>query len=278
MAAGWPRATAQEAGQLAAETLVDLVQPYAKVLIEEHRAAGRQVVIATTTPYDLVQAAGRPARRRRRDRHPLRRARRASTPARIDGEFVWGHGQVPGRQGVGRRARRLPRRQLRLLRQLLRRARCSTRSGTPSWSTRTRACASRPWPAGGPPSTSTCRRASPSWPGSSRSRRCSRSCGPGWRPTCTSDIVGHRQPAARRARPSWCANHRSYFDVAALGFAFAKRGRPVRFLGKKEVFDAPVVGDLARAMGGIRVERGTGSDEPLQGGRSPRSRPVRWSR
>jgi putative phosphoserine phosphatase/1-acylglycerol-3-phosphate O-acyltransferase len=58
-------------------------------------------------------------------------------------------------------------------------------------------------------------------------------------------------------------NHRSYFDPMALGMALAKRGRPVRFLGKKEVFDAPVVGQLARAMGGIRVERGTGSDEPL---------------
>jgi putative phosphoserine phosphatase/1-acylglycerol-3-phosphate O-acyltransferase len=58
-------------------------------------------------------------------------------------------------------------------------------------------------------------------------------------------------------------NHRSYFDPMALGMALAKRGRPVRFLGKKEVFDAPVVGQLAKAMGGIRVERGTGSDEPL---------------
>src|SRR5690606_13979529 len=38
----------------------------------------------------------------------------------------------------------------------------------------------------------------------------------------------------------------------------------VRFLGKKEVFDAPVVGDLARAMGGIRVERGTGRDAPIE--------------
>src|SRR4029077_2551625 len=38
----------------------------------------------------------------------------------------------------------------------------------------------------------------------------------------------------------------------------------VRFLGKKEVFDAPVIGPLATAMGGIRVDRGTGSDEPLQ--------------
>ncbi len=38
----------------------------------------------------------------------------------------------------------------------------------------------------------------------------------------------------------------------------------VRFLGKKEVFDAPVIGQVAKAMGGIRVERASGSDEPLQ--------------
>jgi putative phosphoserine phosphatase/1-acylglycerol-3-phosphate O-acyltransferase len=61
-----------------------------------------------------------------------------------------------------------------------------------------------------------------------------------------------------------CGNHRSYFDVAAMSLAIAKSGRPVRFLGKKEVFDAPVFGAGARLMGGIRVERGTGSDEPLQ--------------
>ena len=61
-----------------------------------------------------------------------------------------------------------------------------------------------------------------------------------------------------------CANHRRYFDPLAVGYAAARHGRPIRFLGKKEVFDAPVVGDLARAMGGIRVERGTGSDEPLR--------------
>ena len=59
------------------------------------------------------------------------------------------------------------------------------------------------------------------------------------------------------------ANHRSYFDGLAIGYAAAQVGRPMRFLGKKEVFDAPVVGQLASAMGGIRVERGTGSDEPL---------------
>jgi putative phosphoserine phosphatase / 1-acylglycerol-3-phosphate O-acyltransferase len=59
-------------------------------------------------------------------------------------------------------------------------------------------------------------------------------------------------------------NHRSYFDPLAIGVTLAKRGRPVRFLGKKEVFDVPVAGQVLRAMGGIRVDRGTGSDEPLQ--------------
>jgi putative phosphoserine phosphatase/1-acylglycerol-3-phosphate O-acyltransferase len=59
-------------------------------------------------------------------------------------------------------------------------------------------------------------------------------------------------------------NHRSYFDVAAVSMAVARSGRAVRFLGKKEVFDAPVIGPIAAALGGIRVERGTGSDEPLR--------------
>jgi putative phosphoserine phosphatase/1-acylglycerol-3-phosphate O-acyltransferase len=60
------------------------------------------------------------------------------------------------------------------------------------------------------------------------------------------------------------ANHRSYFDASVISMVVAKTGRAVRFLGKKEVFDAPVVGQLAAAMGGIRVDRGTGSDEPLE--------------
>jgi len=59
------------------------------------------------------------------------------------------------------------------------------------------------------------------------------------------------------------ANHRSYFDVAALAVVAARIGRPVRFLGKKEIFDAPIVGTIARAIGGIPVDRGSGSDQPL---------------
>jgi putative phosphoserine phosphatase/1-acylglycerol-3-phosphate O-acyltransferase len=60
------------------------------------------------------------------------------------------------------------------------------------------------------------------------------------------------------------ANHRSYFDVAALALVAARLGRPARFLGKKEIFDAPVVGSIARTLGGISVARGSGSDRPLR--------------
>jgi len=59
------------------------------------------------------------------------------------------------------------------------------------------------------------------------------------------------------------ANHRSYFDPAALVLLAARRGRALRFLGKKEVFDAPVVGPLVRSLGHIRVDRGSGSGAPL---------------
>jgi putative phosphoserine phosphatase/1-acylglycerol-3-phosphate O-acyltransferase len=60
------------------------------------------------------------------------------------------------------------------------------------------------------------------------------------------------------------ANHRSYFDVAALALVARAIGRPVRFLGKKEIFDAPVVGTIARGVGGIPVDRGSGSGQPLR--------------
>jgi putative phosphoserine phosphatase / 1-acylglycerol-3-phosphate O-acyltransferase len=59
-------------------------------------------------------------------------------------------------------------------------------------------------------------------------------------------------------------NHRSYFDPAVMGIVSARAGRSVRSLGKKEVFDVPIVGRLLKGIGGLRVDRGTGSDEPLE--------------
>ncbi len=59
-------------------------------------------------------------------------------------------------------------------------------------------------------------------------------------------------------------NHRSYYDPTVMGMLIHRAGRNARGLGKKEVFDVPVIGRLARALGGVRVERASGSDEPLK--------------
>jgi len=59
-------------------------------------------------------------------------------------------------------------------------------------------------------------------------------------------------------------NHRSYFDTTVMGMLAAKADRNVRALGKKEVFDVPVLGKIAAALGGVRVERASGSLEPLR--------------
>lgn len=53
-AAGWDRSLVQEAGQLAAERLVDQVPGFAKAVIARHHDEGRPVVMATTSPFDLV--------------------------------------------------------------------------------------------------------------------------------------------------------------------------------------------------------------------------------
>ncbi|MEM9201912.1 MAG: HAD-IB family hydrolase [Actinomycetota bacterium] len=58
-------------------------------------------------------------------------------------------------------------------------------------------------------------------------------------------------------------NHRSYFDPAVMITTVARSGRNARYMGKKEVFDVPVIGPLLQAGGGIRVDRGTGDDGPL---------------
>jgi putative phosphoserine phosphatase/1-acylglycerol-3-phosphate O-acyltransferase len=77
------------------------------------------------------------------------------------------------------------------------------------------------------------------------------------------DIVGVEH-VPTRGPVLLASNHRSYFDVAALALLAREIGRPVRFLGKKEIFDAPVVGMIARAIGGIAVDRGSGSGHPMR--------------
>src|SRR3954470_4940405 len=54
VAKGWSAAEVREAAKDIAVRLDSLVAPYARGLLDEHRAAGRSLVLATTTPHDLV--------------------------------------------------------------------------------------------------------------------------------------------------------------------------------------------------------------------------------
>ncbi|HXA34452.1 MAG TPA: HAD family hydrolase, partial [Acidimicrobiales bacterium] len=46
----------RRAGKVATAQLIDLVQPFALEALAEHRRAGRRLVLATTTPIDLIDA------------------------------------------------------------------------------------------------------------------------------------------------------------------------------------------------------------------------------
>jgi putative phosphoserine phosphatase / 1-acylglycerol-3-phosphate O-acyltransferase len=260
LAAGWDRAKAREAGRRAAEKLVTRVQPYGRVLVEEHKAAGRITVLATTTPLDMVE--------------PFAEAlgidevvattydvRDGAYTGTIDGEFVWGRGK------------------LRAVRAWAERAGVDLAESyaySDSWyDTALLAAVGHPVAVNPDPRLrvySVARR----WPvqfldvppgvpkflGLEPQKMIFPFARPELVLYAKLDIDGIEH-IPDEGPGIICGNHRSYFDPLAIGYAIAKRGRPVRFLGKKEVFDAPVVGDIARAMGGIRVDRGTGSDEPL---------------
>ena len=123
-AKGWTQERVQAAGKEAAENLAAAVQPFARPIIDEHRAAGRPLVLATTTPYDLVK--------------PLADAlgfddvlatRYAATDGKYDGtfegEFIWGAAKLRRRARSGRPTTASP---------------WPTRSPTPTASTTCRCC------------------------------------------------------------------------------------------------------------------------------------------
>lgn len=60
------------------------------------------------------------------------------------------------------------------------------------------------------------------------------------------------------------SNHRSYLDGLVMAAAISRAGRKPRFLGKREIFDAPVIGQAARVAGQIPVDRGSGSQRPIE--------------
>jgi putative phosphoserine phosphatase/1-acylglycerol-3-phosphate O-acyltransferase len=92
-AQGWVRERVQAAGETAADALADALQPFARPILDEHRKAGRPLVLATTTPYDLVKpladALGFDAVVA--TRYGVQDGVYDGT---LDGEFVWGTGKL----------------------------------------------------------------------------------------------------------------------------------------------------------------------------------------
>ncbi len=259
-AKGLDRAMVQASAEIAADELLAKVQPYARQLLAEHRAEGDLIVLATTSPFDLVSPF---ARQLGFDAVVATRyaEQEGIYTGELDGGFVWGPGKLaaikqwakshevdlasssaysdsvfdaPMLGAVGRPVAINPDARLRIL------------------------AAARRWPVRsldapvGVPSLN------------------------GIEPfdVVRSILRPELFPFARFAFEGMtnipssgpaivAANHRSYFDPLAIGLAIAQSGRNARFMGKKEVFDAPVVGQFARAMGAIRVDRGTGSSQPL---------------
>jgi len=260
-AAGWDPSLVQEAGRQAAARLVDEVPHAAKALIAEHQAAGRQVVMATTSPFDLVRplADALGIDDVIATRYGLADGRYDGS---IDGPFVWGPGKLAAVRGWAQQRRvdvgssyaysdsiyDLP---------LLSAVKFPT-AINPDPRLRVLAMVRR-WPIesfDGPAGI-------PTLAGLEPQRALQMLALPALVPYARFDIDGIDN-IPKQGPAILVGNHRSYFDPMAIGFTVAGVGRPLRFLGKKEVFDVPVVGQLASAMGGIRVERGSGSDEPLR--------------
>ena len=263
LAAGRSRSDVAAAAQTVADELCSMVQPFAETAFAAHREAGRPIVLATTTPYDLVKPF---ADRLGLDDVVATRygvAPDGTYDGTLDGPFVWSAGKLAA---------------------ITEWAEChgidlaeSYAYSDSVYDTPMLAAVGHPIVVNPDPRmvlVAAARR----WPtlnldvspgvlkipviGLELQQVALRFARPSAYPYARFDISGTEQIPPRGAA-ILVANHRSYFDVAAMSLAIARSGRPARFLGKKEVFDAPIVGPIAAAMGGIRVDRGTGSDEPL---------------
>jgi putative phosphoserine phosphatase/1-acylglycerol-3-phosphate O-acyltransferase len=261
---GHSRAQVRDAALAAAPDLVAMVQPYAQQVIDSHRAEGRSVVLATTTPRDLIE----PFAKLMGFDAVIATTYDVDVDGNYTGElvgpYVWSRGkrdavmawslenavELSGSYAYSDSVFDEP----------LLAAVGFPHCVNPDWRLRLMAAARR-------------------WPvmhmdvpvgvakvpiiGLEAQQLLMKFARPEVFPYARFSISG-TENIPKNSAAIICGNHRSYFDIAAISLAVAKTGRAVRFLGKKEVFDAPVIGPLASALGGIRVERGTGSDEPLR--------------
>jgi putative phosphoserine phosphatase/1-acylglycerol-3-phosphate O-acyltransferase len=256
-AKGWSVAEVAEAAQEAAENLEGMVLPYVPSLLESHRSAGRLLVLATTTPYQLVE----PFAKRlgidtivatRYEHRPDADGVERFT-GNFDGGFVWAAGKLAAvrrwasDEDVDLRESYAYSDSFYDLPLLL--AVGNPTAVNPDYRLHAFATVAR-WPILHLDSPA----GVPKVMGVEPLDLLRAAVQQVAIPFARFDIEGtdHIPP---RGAAIVAANHRSYFDTAAYAMAVFRAGRNPRGLAKKELFDAPVIGQLMRASGAICVDR-----------------------
>jgi putative phosphoserine phosphatase / 1-acylglycerol-3-phosphate O-acyltransferase len=258
---GWNVERVAVAAELAADELLAMVQPFAHDLIAQHRAAGAYLVIASTTPDHFVRPL---AKRLGFDDVVATRwgTSDGEYDGTYDGPFIWGRAK---RDAV-----------VRLAKDLGASLAKSTAYSDSYFDAPMLKAVGHPVAVNPDPRLNVLA-VLQRWPirhldvppgvvkvGGIELQQLTRPFArPEFLPNARFEFSGVEN-IPRTGGAIVCANHRSYFDTAAISLLIARAGRNARFLGKKEVFDAPIIGRLATAFGGIRVDRGTGSNEPLE--------------
>jgi putative phosphoserine phosphatase / 1-acylglycerol-3-phosphate O-acyltransferase len=264
LAKGRESATFDDAAVAAAETIAAVIHPFALALIEQHHAAGRPVVLATTTPHHLIK----PLADKLGFDHVIATRYSINEDGRFDGSisgnFVWSRGKIAAvrewaeREGVD-------------LRESF--AYSDSIYDLPLLSAVGSPAAVNPDP------RLTLYAVARGWPivhfdvspgvlkvpvlGVELQRLLFLASPPVLWPYARFDVAG-TEHIPRTGPAILVGNHRSYFDVPAMIQMMRRTGRTGRILAKRELFDVPVVGALATALGGIPVDRASGGQESFE--------------
>ncbi len=261
-AKGWPAASAQRAGQLAAKALVAKIEPFATQVVADHRAAGHKIVLATTTPYDLIKPFadllgldGFLSTRYRVDDQ-------GRYDGTIDGEFVWARGKARSVK-VWARANSVELDSSYAYSDSIFDLPLFHSVGHPvavNPDPRLWAYAmARKWETvwfNAPPGVPKPLGIEPQQVATLLTRD-------ELMPWVNIELAGASN-VPEVGGTILAVNHRSYLDPLIVGYAAGKIGRSARFLSKKEVTDAPIVGPISKALGAIRVDREDKSEAPME--------------
>ena len=250
-----------DAAVRAAEVIAELVHPFALALIEQHKAEGRPVVMATTTPEHLI----RPLADLLGFDHVLATRYGTGEDNRFDGSirgpFVWSTGKLTA-------VRRFAEEHDIDLKESF--AYSDSIFDVPLLEAVGQPAAVNPDP------RLTLYAVARRWPivhfdvspgvfkipvlGIELQRFALEALRSTFFPCARFDIEGIEN-IPRHGPVILVGNHRSYFDVVAMANVVRRSGRTARVLAKKELFEVPVLGPLVGAIGGIRVDRAEGGQE-----------------